>query len=359
MPTTAARIRRAAVTAPTPIKVLVIDDSVVARAALSRIIGEAPDFELAAALDGAQRAIDWLRETRVDIILLDIQMPGLDGLAALPRLIEVAGRARILMVSTLAAEGAKATVRALSLGAADTLAKPQIGGLGQTFAGLLVDKMRRLGRANRAARQPAEGEDFDLRPAKRRPIACLAIGASTGGLHALASFFGALPESFSAPILVTQHLPPAFMEFFADQLSVLSGRPAFVAKANNVFQPGHIYVAPGHAHLSCVQIDDTVRAVLLDHDVESRCCPSVDPMFESVADVFGDAGMGVMLTGMGRDGAIGADAMCKAGGTIIAQDAATSAVWGMPGTVARAGLTSLVASPAQLAAFVGRCGSVQ
>jgi two-component system, chemotaxis family, protein-glutamate methylesterase/glutaminase len=352
-------MRRAAHTVPPPIRVLVIDDSVVARAALSRMIGEAQEFELVAALDGAQRAIDWLRDSKVDIILLDIQMPGLDGLAALPRLIEVSDRARILMVSTLAAEGAKATVRALSLGAADTLAKPQIGGLGQTFAGHLIDKMRRLGRADRHPSQQVEGENCPLRPAKRRPIACLAIGASTGGLHALASFFSALPESFRAPILVTQHLPPAFMEFFAEQLAVLSGRPAEVAGTGTRFEQGHIYVAPGTAHLGCARVDGAVRAVLLDHDVESRCCPSVDPMFASVADVFGEAAVGVMLTGMGRDGAVGADAICKAGGTIIAQDAASSAVWGMPGTVARAGLASLVAAPPELAGYVRRCGSDQ
>jgi two-component system, chemotaxis family, protein-glutamate methylesterase/glutaminase len=359
VPTAAARIRRAVSATPPAIRVLVIDDSVVARAALSRIISDSDEFELVAALDGAQRAIDWLRESQVDIILLDIQMPGLDGLEALPRLIEVSNRARILMVSTLAAEGAKATVRALSLGAADTLAKPQIGGLGQTFAGHLIDKMRRLGRANRNLRESVESQDFVLRPARRGPIACLAIGASTGGLHALASFFGALPETFRAPILVTQHLPPAFMEFFAEQLAVLSGRPTVVAGSGTRIEEGHIYVAPGHAHLGCSRSDGTVRAILLDHDVESRCCPSVDPMFASVADVFGSAALGVVLTGMGRDGAIGAEIICKAGGSIIAQDAASSTVWGMPGTVARAGLSSLVAPPAQLAAYVRRCGSDQ
>ena len=193
----------------------------------------------------------------------------------------------------------------------------------------------------------------------RVPAGVVAIGSSTGGPEALFQVLGALPASMQSPILVTQHLPPAFMEFFAEQLSVLSGRPTEVAKNGTVFKAGHIYVAPGHAHLGCVRVDDTIRAVLSDHDVESRCCPSVDPMFSSVAEVFGEAAMGVMLTGMGRDGAIGADALCQAGGIIVAQDAATSAVWGMPGTVARAGIASLVGSPSQLAAYVTRCGSAQ
>ena len=357
MPHAAVRTRQAFAGRPAPIRVLVVDDSVVARAALSRILQESPEFELAAALDGARRAIDWLRETRVDIVLLDIQMPGLDGLAALPELLTVCAGARVLIVSTLAAEGARATVRALSLGAADTLAKPQIGGLGQTFAGQLEEKMRRLGHAR--PHPPRAGSEgcFELRHVARKPVACLAIGASTGGLHALGSFFANLPPAFTAPILITQHLPPAFMKFFADQLAMLSGRVTQVAEQAMEVRDGHIYVAPGHAHLGCVRDGDAVRLTLFDHDVESRCRPSVDPMFAAVADVFGNNAMAVVLTGMGRDGAIGVEAIAEAGGTILAQDAATSAVWGMPGTIARAGLATVVASPAMLAAHVARCGS--
>ena len=357
MPTSAARLNRALRTVPQPISVLIVDDSVVARAALSRIIAESPEFVLAAALDGARRAIDWLASSRVDIVLLDIQMPGLDGLAALPELIAASAGARILIVSTLAAEGARATVEALSLGAADTLAKPQLGGLGQAFAGELIGKMQRLGHAKPRLLEAVDREDYALRTAARRPIECVAIGASTGGLHALGAFFAALPKSFDAPVLVTQHLPPAFMSFFADQLETLSGRPTHVAKADVVLRPGQIYVAPGAEHLGCARIKGKVRIILLDHEVESRCRPSVDPMFACVAEIFGVGAMGVMLTGMGRDGANGAQAIVDAGGTLIAQDVASSAVWGMPGTVVRAGIASMVGSPTALAAHVARCGS--
>lgn len=343
---------------PAPIRVLIVDDSLVARAALSRMIAESPDFVLAAALDGARRAIAWLAEARVDIVLLDIQMPGLDGLAALPELIAASAGARILIVSTLAADGARATVEALALGAADTLAKPQAGGLGVAFAGELLVKMKRLGHASPSAHSAFPRENFVLRAVSMAPIACLALGASTGGLHALGAFFAALPASFKAPILVTQHLPPAFMPFFADQLRSLSGRPASVARTGRALHAGEIQVAPGTSHLACERIDERVHVILQDQQVASRCCPSVDPMFESIAGIFGAGAMGVILTGMGRDGEVGAGAIVRAGGTIIAQDAASSAVWGMPGSVVRAGLASMVGSPTALASHVARCGSV-
>jgi len=337
--------------------VLVVDDSLVARTALSRIIHESPDFALAAALDGARRAIDWLQTGQVDIVLLDIQMPGLDGLAALPELIAASGGARILIVSSLAAEGARATIEALALGATDTLAKPLAGGLGHAFAAELLGKLRRLGHARPAANWAFPREDFALRPVSLQPIACLAIGASTGGLHALGAFFAALPQSFDAPILVTQHLPPAFMPFFADQLRALAGRSASVAHEGRLLHRGEIQIAPGTAHLACASVNGEVEVVLQDQRAVSRCCPSVDPMFESVAKVYGAGAMGVVLTGMGRDGEIGAASIVEAGGVIVAQDVASSAVWGMPGSVVRAGLASMVGSPTALATHIARCGS--
>lgn len=348
-------MRPASVAAVAPIRVLIVDDSAVARAALSQMVSDAPAFEVVAALDGARRAIDWLATSDVDVVLLDIQMPGLDGIAALPELVEASGGARVLIVSTLAAEGAQATVQALAQGAADTLAKPGVGALGRQFGAVLIDKMLRLGKARPASFAEAREPQL-LRSAAETPVACLAIGASTGGLHALAAFFGELPQHFDAPILVTQHLPPVFMSFFADQLSTLSGRPARVAKGGETLKCGEILVAPGEAHLAVRRVGKIVKTVLLDHAEASRCCPSVDPMFSNVAACYGDGAVGVVLTGMGRDGEIGAKSIADAGGTIIVQDAISSAVWGMPGTVARAGYASLIAPPAGLAAYVARRG---
>jgi two-component system, chemotaxis family, protein-glutamate methylesterase/glutaminase len=350
------RLARAIAKDASPIRVLIVDDSAVARAALSRLVSEAPEFEVVAALDGARRAIERLAEVDVDIVLLDIQMPVLDGLSALPSLIEASGGARILIVSTLAGDGARATIEALALGAADTLGKPEMGSFGRQFGGLLIEKMRRLGKAS-------NGAGSDLRPAQLlrtapdTPIACVAIGSSTGGLHALASFFSSLPADFSAPILITQHLPTSFMAFFADQIATMSGRPVQVAEDGAMVRPSHILVAPGDRHMGLRRVSKNVHVTLIDDVAQSRCCPSVDPMFSGVAEVYGDAALAVVLSGMGRDGEHGAALVAKEGGTVIVQDSQSSAVWGMPGCVARNGIASLVASPTKLAAYIADRGS--
>ena len=341
--------------AAAPIRVLIVDDSAVARAALSRMVAETDEFEVVAALDSARRAIAWLSTASVDIVLLDIQMPGLDGIAALPEVVSASGGARVLIVSTLAGDGAEETVQALALGAADTLAKPEIGAIGRQFGEVLIDKMLRLGKIAPATVAEAR-ERQSLRKVAEQKISCLAIGASTGGIHALAEFFAALPKDFDPPILVTQHLPPVFMSFFADQLSTLSGRSARVAKGGEALKRGDLLLAPGDRHLCVSRKGSAAKVVLVDSIAVSRCCPSVDPMFSSAGDTFGEGLTGIVLTGMGRDGEIGARAITEAGGTVIVQDAVSAAVWGMPGAVARAGLASLIAPPAGLAGYVARRG---
>jgi two-component system, chemotaxis family, protein-glutamate methylesterase/glutaminase len=340
-----------------PIRVLIVDDSAVARAALSRLVSETPAFEVVAAVDGARRAIERLAEVDVDIVLLDIQMPVLDGLSALPSLVEASGGARILVVSTLAGEGARATVEALALGAADTLSKPEMGSFGRQFGDLLVEKMLKLGRADTGAMLEARPARL-LRAVPNTPVACIAIGASTGGLHALASFFANLPTEFTAPILITQHLPASFMAFFADQIATLSRRRVSIAEEGMTVRATEIIVAPGDRHIGLRRAGRSVQVTLLEGNVTSRCCPSVDPMLSSVAEVYGETALAVVLSGMGRDGEIGAAAVVKAGGTVIVQDSQSSAVWGMPGCITRAGNASLVAPPAKLAAYVADRGSL-
>lgn len=340
---------------PRPIAVLIIDDSAVARAALSRIVASSEDLQLSTAVDGAAQAIAWLKVNRVDVVLLDLEMPGVGGLAALPELIAAGRGAHILIVSSTAGEGAAATIKALALGASDTLTKPVPGQLNQNFGRVLIDRIRRLGRAMTVSK-PAEL--VSLRPAANAPIAVLAIGASTGGLNALAQFFETLPPDFGAPILITQHLPPSFMGYFADQIAAMAGRFARVAKEGDKLIGGEILVAPGHAHLTVVQAQGRLAISLFSGTAPTRCCPSVDPMLSSIAAVAGENAVAVILSGMGRDGASGAEAVVAAGGTVLAQDSTTSAVWGMPGVVARAGLATLVASPGALAEHVAWRGSL-
>ena len=341
---------------PRLVRVLIVDDSAVARAALTRMIADASQFDVVAALDSARRAIDWLRGSVVDIVLLDIQMPGLDGIAALPELIAVCGSARVLIVSTLAETDAQITLAALAQGATDVIAKPAMGAMGRHFGKRLIEKMLRLGLVEAAPFAAAEATQ-KLREAPSGPIECLAIGASTGGLHALAEFFGALPAAFDAPILITQHLPPTFMPFFAAQVERFAGRPTRVAANRQPLKSGDIAIAPGESHLGLKRTGGRIEAQLIEGVAETRCRPSVDPMFASVGDAFGEAALGVILTGMGRDGEIGARAMVQRGGTVIAQDITSSAVWGMPGSIARAGLASRIGPPADLARYAGRRGA--
>lgn len=337
-----------------PARLMVVDDSIVVRSVLQAILATAPDFTVAATASSAEQALAALDRSPVDIVVLDLAMPGIGGLDALPEIIRRGQGARVLVVSASAGTGAAACVRALTLGAADTLEKPRAGGFSEAFNAEFIVKLRRI-----AAGLPARAATPDavvpppppvaLRPPGHGAIGCLAIGASTGGLPALTDFFRALPARFTAPILVTQHLPASFMPYFAAQMGAIAGRTAAVARDGDPLTAGAILIAPGDAHLRLRADGDIVRVLLDRAPAPSGCLPSVDPMLEAVAERFGTRGYAVVLTGMGRDGTIGAHRLAIAGGEIAAQDRATSAVWGMPGSVAAAGLASIVAAPALLA----------
>jgi two-component system, chemotaxis family, protein-glutamate methylesterase/glutaminase len=334
-----------------PIKLMIVDDSMVARAVLSRMIDADGNFEIAAIAGTAEDAIEALGQVMVDIILLDLEMPGVGGLKALPRILEAAKGAKVLIVSSQAEEGAEETVAALALGAADTLPKPGTGRFNGRFSEVLLGKLRELGYADRSSIPAAPISDLP-RPVLRQsdePLRLLAIGASTGGIHALGTFFAALPKRIGVPILVTQHLPPAFMTVFARQLSIAAGREAVVAEDGTQLLPDRIVVAPGEAHLVVDEVNGKLVARLLKTKVTSGCMPSVDPMLASAGAVLGGAALGVILTGMGRDGAEGARRLVDSGGSVMAQDEATSAVWGMPRAVADAGLACAVLPPDKLA----------
>ncbi|MCP3730171.1 response regulator [Sphingomonas sp. MG17] len=311
------------------IRVLIVDDSVVARAVIGRMIDAMAGFRVVASVSDVRGALGYLSHDRVDVILLDLEMPGVHGLTALPDLLAAGQGAKVLVVSSAADDGAAAAVQALALGAADTLVKPGVGSFAGRFAVVLEDRIRRLFDATSEPEQPAKADagiagEFDI----------VAVGASTGGIHALSQMLRAIPADFQPPILVTQHLPASFMGYFAMQLAVLAGRPCEVAEDHMRIRPGRMYVAPGHAHVRCVRTSDWV-AIRLSHEaVASGCTPSVDPMLESVASIYGARGLGVILSGMGRDGAGGAAQLVEAGGSLIVQDKASSVVWGMPGAIA-------------------------
>lgn len=335
------------------IRLMVVDDSTVARAVLSRMIESDPAFEIAAVAGTAEDAVEALAECRVDIIILDLEMPGAGGLKSIPRIIAAANGAKVMIVSSLAEEGAEQTVAALALGAADTLPKPGTGRFNGRFSEILLSKLRALGYAsppaNTAFRASAGSGSALLRQPIDDPLELLAIGASTGGIHALGSLFQALPRRIGVPILVTQHLPEPFMPVFARQLGAVAQRECLVAEDGMELRPDRILLAPGDAHLTLEPAARSCIVRLTRGRSSSGCMPSVDPMFASAAAIFHAGALGVVLTGMGRDGLEGAARLVAAGGSVLAQDEASSAVWGMPRAVLESGLACGVMPPDQIA----------
>lgn len=352
---TAARLERHGAAA-SPVRVLIVDDSIVARAVMRRIVESDPRYAVAGALPGAAAALAFLADHAVDIVLLDVEMPGTNGLSALPAIIAAARGAPVMIVSTLCDAGAQASVHALSLGAADTLVKPGSGAPAGQFEAVLIERLERLVQ-DHSAETARPGAALPQASSRRVPPRLIAIGASTGGIHALSRMLRELDDACAAPILVTQHLPASFMPYFADQLAQITGRPCHVAEDRMRIRTGHIYVAPGDAHLLCTSTTDG-HSIRLDRGLAvSGCLPSADPMFESVGAAFGVGALAIVLSGMGRDGAAGAQRLVSAGGGLIAQDRESSVVWGMPGAVVNAGLAEATLPPEAIGRLVRhRCG---
>ncbi|WP_374943651.1 chemotaxis protein CheB [Sphingomonas sp.] len=350
-------------------RVLIVDDSAVARAVIARAIDGSADYAVAGAVPTTHAALAFLQVEAVDFVLLDIEMPGVDGLTALPDIIAAAPGAKVIVVSSTDEGGAGGTVQALALGAVDKVSKPAHGGLAGGFAERLLATLAQLSRdvaspSPSPSLSPSSPPPALTRVAPARAGALpgfdpcaydiVAIGASTGGIHALSSLLRALPADMQLPILITQHLPHSFMPYFAAQVAVLAGRPCEVATDCMRVRPGRVIIAPGDAHIRCVRLPDRSASIrLLRASSVSGCTPSVDPMLASVAEVFGARALAVMLSGMGRDGADGARAVRDAGGCVLAQDRATSVVWGMPGAVSD--IAAAFLDPETIGALIAGC----
>jgi two-component system chemotaxis response regulator CheB len=344
-----------------PVRVLLVDDSGVSRALMAQWLHDDPKIRVVATAANGADAITAAKTHDVDVIVLDVEMPGMDGIAALPRLVEAAPGARILMASTLTTRGARVTFDALNLGATDAIAKPRSGwatAAGPEFRDEFVRKVRALGEVERPQtklrRVPAEASPPYARAEPSRAIPkVVAIGASTGGPNALFELIEQLPKPVRVPIIVTQHMPPTFTAILAEHIARRSGVQAFEATDRMPVQPGVVYVAPGGRHMEVVRSSGVVRLNLSDAAPENFCRPSVNPMLRSAATVWGAATLGVVLTGMGSDGLDGARAVVAAGGTMLAQDQASSVVWGMPGAVVKAGLAAEMLPVSGLASAIG------
>jgi len=339
---------------------MIVDDSLTVRTIFKRMVESDPALAIAGTASSAENAIAQLAAAPADVVLLDLEMPGIGGLDALPQILATPGKPQVLVVSSLTMDGAEHTLAALQMGAADTLAKPRPGGFTEDYRSQLLGKIRALGARpgevaaeSPAPASPSQPEPSFVRPglARRswRPQA-VAIGASTGGIHALGMMLRQLPRDFDVPLLITQHLPASFIPVFARQIETACGRSVDIAADGLALAPGRIVVAPGHGHI-VVRRKSAMLGLVVEVSsapAASGCLPSVDPMLSSLAEACEGRALGVILSGMGRDGALGAQDLVAAGGTIYAQDADSSAVWGMPGAVARAGLASLIAPPDRL-----------
>jgi two-component system chemotaxis response regulator CheB len=331
---------------------MIVDDSPIARAVLSRMLSAYKEFEIVALAGNAGEALDALKSVKLDIVLLDVEMPGTSGLEALPKILELGGGARVLVVSSLCEEGAEATVKALALGAADTLPKPGTGNFAGRFSAVLAERLHRIGHADEASRQAPSSPvptPVRLRAAPDHKLGCVALGASTGGLHALTEFLRGLPAMIGAPLVVTQHLPPVFMPFFARQIQAASGRTTRVAEDGMAIRPEEVVLAPGDAHLGLERRGSSICVRLSRDPVDGGCMPSVDHMLASVAEIYGRSAVGIVLSGMGRDGLTGSARIVERGGTVLVQDRPSCAVWGMPRVVAEAGHASAILPPVELA----------
>lgn len=350
-----------------PYRAMVVDDSAAIRGVITRGLERDPEIQVIAAVGNGQLAIDTMKYKPVEVVILDIEMPVMDGMTALPKLLEMDPSVRVIMASTLTERGAKISLQALSLGAADYVPKPSGAGAisnAQSFNQALTGKVKALAEARRrtaarrqmrgtatapTAAQPLSGPPIVLR--RKRPMhpEVLAIGSSTGGPQALGKLFDDLKSSVRLPILVTQHMPPTFTKMLAEHIGKISGMPCAEGKNGEPVVAGHIYVAPGDHHMLVERGDRTPILRLSQAPPENFCRPAVDPMLRSIVDIYRGQVLAVILTGMGSDGREGCKHVVEAGGAVIAQDEASSIVWGMPGAVAVAGLCTSVVPIARMA----------
>jgi two-component system, chemotaxis family, protein-glutamate methylesterase/glutaminase len=353
-----------------PLRVMVVDDSVVIRGLIARWIGSEPDMVVAASLRTGLDAVNQIERVNPDVAVLDIEMPELDGISALPLLLAKKRDLIIIMASTLTRRNAEISFKALSLGASDYIPKPESTrepAAAEIFRHDLIQKIRHLGAKVRRAATPSPPL-APREPLPRQPLApvaqpqlmrrafstqaprALLIGSSTGGPQALMTLVTDLgPVIDRFPVLITQHMPPTFTTILAEHLARSSHRPAHEAVDGEIVKAGRIYLAQGGRHMRVARHGADVVIALDDGPPVNFCRPAVDPLFTSAIDVWQGGILAVVLTGMGSDGMRGGKEIVAAGGSVIAQDEASSVVWGMPGAAANAGICAAVLPLNQIA----------
>jgi two-component system chemotaxis response regulator CheB len=340
------------------IRVLIVDDSAVIRGLVTRWLASEADIEIVGAAVNGKDGVDQADRQKPDIVILDIEMPIMDGVTALPAIRKVAPHARVIMASTLTQRGAEITIKALSAGASDYIPKPDANQLAgaDDYKRDLVNKIRMLGaralRARAEVSTPNTTGTPAFRPVPNAPNIALRapstkvspeavfIGSSTGGPEALRVVIAGLVGKIQVPVFITQHMPPLFTKILAEHLSKQTKADVVEASDGLQAQPGMFYIAPGDRHMTISRNLNVTRISLNANPPENFCRPAVDPMLRSAVECYGDRALAVILTGMGQDGLLGCKPLVAKGAHLIAQDEDSSVVWGMPGAVARAGLVT-------------------
>jgi len=348
------------------LRVLVVDDSVVIRRMLAVAIDNDPALRVVGTASNGRLALAKLESSPCDVVTLDVEMPEMSGLDAVQAIRRIYPSLPVLMCSSLTERGAATTLEALARGANDYIAKPGAGKAPAAFAVELTDKLKALGRRTRRPMEPAAAAAPAAAPARpaavilaarsstAEPATAIAVGVSTGGPNALADVIPSLPANLVAPVFIVQHMPPVFTKMLADRLGRAASLPVSEARHGEEVLPGHVYIAPGDWHMTLVRDGARVTVALNQEPPENSCRPAVDHLFRSFAAVYGAGGLGVILTGMGKDGFHGCELIRAVGGRVLAQDEATSVVWGMPGFVAAAGLAEEIVPLSGMAAAITR-----
>jgi two-component system chemotaxis response regulator CheB len=355
-----------------PVRVLVVDDSVVFRKVVSDVIKADPDLQLVGTAANGSICIQKVQQLNPDVITLDLEMPEMDGFEVLKALKKTHPHVKVIVFSIHTARGAAQTMEAMRLGAVDFLSKDiNSGDMNSNLERIRSELVPVLKQFARKTPETATGTRTSIptgrkstltpRPTSRLATTTsgrrdiLAIGVSTGGPNALAQFLPLLPKSFPLPIVLVQHMPPLFTRLLAERLNTESEIEVYESAGGEALKPGVAYIAPGDHHMIVKRVGAQVVTVLNQGPQENSCRPAVDVLFRSVCDVYGGSVITVILTGMGKDGFLGIQQLKSKGSYVIAQDQASSVVWGMPGIVVEAGLADVVVPIQNVALEVERC----
>ena len=312
------------------IKVLVADDSALMRKLLTEILERDPNLEVVAVVSDAYQAREKIKSMNPDVLTLDVEMPGMDGISFLEKLMRLRPMP-VVMISSVTEKGADVTLKALMLGAVDFISKPKANESHtlEDYAEIICQKVRTAAKTRVTSRAPVRRQNSEMKGVSKN-VDVLAVGASTGGVETIHQLLSIMPENMP-PIMVVQHIPAVFSRSFADRLNGALPQTIKEAGAGEKLEHGHVYIAPGDQHMTLAHDKDNKLVVRLRRSAPvNGHCPSVDVLFDSVAEVAGRRAVGVLLTGMGADGARGLLNMHQKGAMTVVQDEASSVVWGMP-----------------------------